>query len=187
MKKNKVLCTIFLLCLISILTAKQVIIQKQDGETFKCELLYCSDSLLYVWTGFSEFKTGMLENENMQNIHAIRLSQIAKVKLRIPKSFSECGKPAFISTLIAGGVITSLNFREQGFLDILVFNSIFNLIFGTALTSILTIESHIPNNVKLNHTTDLYKAKIKLKRKCLLKWNPETPLIQRLFKEIKPL
>ena len=159
----------------------------QDEQAFKCELLYCSDSLLYVWTGFEKFNKEILKNDTIRNVHAFRISQLTKVMLKIPKNFGESAIPAFTSSLIAGSVITLLNFRNEDIYAILGFNGFFNLIFGSGLTIILNLWSNIPNNIDFVKTMGLYQSKRKLKQKCLLKNHLDKQLILKLIQEIKPI
>ena len=178
---------ISLFCTFTSLSARQVIVQLQDEQAFKCELLYCSDSLLYVWTGFEDFNKEILKNETIRNVHAFRISQLAKVILKLPKNFGESAVPAFTSSLIAGSVITLLNFGDEDIYAILMFNGFFNLVFGSGLTIILNFWSNIPNNINYDQTKDLYQSKRKLKQKRLLKNHLDMQLIQKLIQEIKPI
>ena len=187
MKKVPIILIISLFCIFTSLSAKQVIVQQQEGQAFKCELLYCSDSLLYVWTGLEKFNKEILKNDTIQNVHAFRISQLAKVMLKIPKDFGESAIPAFKTTLITGGIITLTNFRDEDFLSILGFNGFFNLIFGSGLTIILNLWSNIPNNIDFDQTKNLYQSKRKLKQKCLLKNHLDRQFIQKLIQEIKPI
>ncbi|NQV19578.1 MAG: hypothetical protein HQ534_13690 [Armatimonadetes bacterium] len=187
MKKVRIILIISLFCTFTYLSAKQVIVQLQDEQAFKCELLYCSDSLLYVWTGFEDFNKEILKNDTIRNVHSFRISQLAKVILKIPKNFGESAITAFTSSLIAGSLITLLNFGDEDIYAVLMFNGFFNLVFGSGLTIILNFWSNIPNNITFDQTKDLYQSKRKLKQKCLLKNHLDMQLIQKLIQEIKPI
>jgi len=104
--KKWLLILILILGLFSILSAKLIILEFNDGTSFKCEPLYCSDSLLYIWTGFDEFNINYLSNNSSNNIHAIKISNLNKIMLMIPKSMDKSAKKAFTSTLLIGGAIT---------------------------------------------------------------------------------
>ena len=170
----------------SILTAKLVILELKDNTSFKCEPLYCSDSLLYFWAGLDEFNETVFDKAKLQNIHAIYLTEIMKIRFALPKSIADCAKPAFCTTLLAGSIITVANFQEQAASDALIFNGIFNLVFGSGLTFIIHIISHIPKNLDLDNSIETSAVVRKINRKALLILNDNKEKINRLIMEITP-
>lgn len=184
--KKWLLILILILALFTVLSAKLVILEFNNGTSFRCEPLYCSDSLLYIWTGFDEFNINSLLDDSYTNIHAIKISNLKKVMLRIPKSMDKSAKKAFTSTLLIGGAITLMNFRNQDITSIVVFNGIFNGLFGSGLTLLLDIFSNIPKNLNMtNHHK--YNRNIKIiKSYCLIQSHPEIKLINKIKWEIQP-
>jgi hypothetical protein len=151
-----------------------------------CEPLYCSDSLLYFWAGLEEFNETVFDEAKLQNVHAIQLNEIMKIRFALPKSVVDCAKPAFCTTLVAGGIITAANFREQAASDALIFNGIFNLVFGSGLTFVIHLVSHIPKNIYLDSSIEFSEVIRKINRKSILNLSDNEEQINRLIKEIRP-
>lgn len=184
--KKLILISILIFVIFTILPAKLVILEFNDGTSFRCEPLYCSDSLLYIWTGLDDFNINYIMDENNINLHAIRISTLTKINLRIPKSIGKSAKKAFTSTLLIGTAITVMNFRDQDIISIIGFNGIFNGIFGSILTLILDIGGKIPKNLDMTkqHRSDT-NLKI-IKNYCTLQNHTNYILIEKMMQEIQP-
>ncbi len=184
--KKWLLILILVLGLFTVLSAKLVILEFKDETSFKCEPLYCSDSLLYIWTGFDEFNINSLLNDSYRNIYAIKISNLNKVMLRIPKSMDKSAKKAFTTTLLIGGAITLINFRDQDITSILGFNGIFNIILGSGLTLLLDIFTNIPKNLNMARSNK-HDRNLKIIRDyCLIQSHPEINLINKMIREVQP-
>ena len=170
----------------SILTAKLVVLELKDNTSFNCEPLYCSDSLLYFWAGLDEFNETVFDKTKLHNIHAIHLTEIMKIRFALPKSIADCARPAFGTTLLIGSIITVANFQEQAASDALIFNGIFNLVFGSGLTIIIHLISHIPKNLYLDSSIEFSEVMRKINRKAILNMSDDKEHINRLIKEIRP-
>lgn len=184
--KKWLLILILILGLFTALSAKLIILEFNDETSFICEPLYCNDSLLYIWTGFDEFKINYLSEDSSNNIHAIKISNLNKIMLRIPKSMDKSAKKAFTSTLLIGGVITLINFRDQDITSILGFNGIFNIVLGSGLTLLLDIFTNIPKNLNMTNANKYNKNLRIIRNYCSLQNHPETKLIKKLIQEIQP-
>ena len=184
--KKWLLILILILGLFSILSAKLIILEFNDGTSFKCEPLYCSDSLLYIWTGFDEFNINYLSNNSSNNIHAIKISNLNKIMLMIPKSMDKSAKKAFTSTLLIGGAITLINFRDQDMISIIAFNGLFNGLLGSGLTLLLNIFTNIPRNLNMTKLHK-YDRNIRIIRNyCLIQKHQEINLINKMIREVQP-
>ena len=184
----KKLMTILIMILgtFSLLSAKLVILELNDGTSFRCEPLYCSDSLLYVWTGIDEFNINFLIDDHNNNTYAIMISDLNTVRLRIPKRMAQSAKTAFTSTLLIGGAITLIGFRDQDIISILGFNGLFNIILGSGITLLFDIFSNIPKNLNMTNLNKIDKNLIILRNYCALQKHPETKLIEQMILDIKP-
>lgn len=162
--------------LFSLLSAKLIILEFKDGTSYRCEPLYCSDSLLHVWTGIDDFNKNYLLDAHNNNINAIQITDLKTIRLRIPKRMAQSAKTAFSSTLIIGGAITLINFRDQDITSILGFNGLFNIVLGSAVTLVLDIFSHIPKNLDMTNLKKYNRNLMILRNYCELQKNPETKL-----------
>ena len=184
--KKWLLILILILGLFSTLSARLVNLGLNNGTSFKCEPLYCSDSLLYIWTGFDEFNINSLMDDSYQNIHAIKISNLNKIMLRVPKGMDKSAKKAFTSTLLIGGAITLINFRNQDMISIITFNGLFNGLFGSGLTLLLDIFTNIPKNLNMTKLHK-YDRNIRIiKNYCLIQSHPEINLINKMIREVQP-
>ena len=184
--KKWLLILILILGLFTVLSAKLIILEFNDGTSFKCEPLYCNDSLLYIWTGLDEFKINYLSKNSSNNIHAINISNLNKVMLRIPKSMDKSAKKAFTSTLLIGGAITLINFRDQDMISIITFNGLFNGLFGSGLTLLLDIFTNIPKNLNMTSSNKYNKNLRIIRNYCTLQSHPEISLINKMIREVQP-
>ncbi len=185
MRKWLVILVLTLL-LFSRLSAKLVILELNDGTSFRCEPLYCSDSLLYVWTGIDKFDINFLSDNHNKNTHAILISDLNIIKLRIPKRMAQSSKTAFTSTLLIGGAITLIGFRDQDITSILGFNGLFNIVLGSGITLLLDIFSNIPKNLNMTTFNKFNRNLMILRNYCALQKHPETKLIEQMILDIKP-
>ncbi len=106
--------------------------------------------------------------------------------LMIPKSMDKSAKKAFTSTLLIGGAITLINFRDQDMISIIAFNGLFNGLLGSGLTLLLNIFTNIPRNLNMTKLHK-YDRNIRIIRNyCLIQKHQEINLINKMIREVQP-
>ena len=106
--------------------------------------------------------------------------------LKVPKSMDKSAKKAFTSTLLIGGAITLVNFRNQDMISIITFNGLFNGIFGSGLTLLLNIFTNIPKNLNMSKLHKYDRNLRIIRNYCLIQRHPEINLINKMLLEVQP-
>lgn len=159
---------------------KNVTIFINNGGNFSGRLLYGSDSLLYIWTGLSDF-----DQSKLNLVRALSYSQIKKIDVQHSISWKTGIKKVLPFTLGAGAAITIANFRDQSFGDALAFMGIFNLIFSVPAGGIVSSVSNFPKSIDNPSSKDFDFDIGKYKKYLLLKQR-NTEIINKLILEVKP-
>ena len=171
---------IFILLTSLLMAGKREIIYLEDGSDFSGQLLFGTDSLLYIWTGLNDFDAAQLKH-----IVAVPYSQVNRIDLNRGVSWKNGIKKVLPLTLGAGATIVAINFREQDLLSIATFMGLFNLMFSIPAGGIVSIASQLQsdNVTPSPENFDIQGGKYK---KYLLLKEKDSRIIDIIIREVKP-
>ncbi len=171
---------IFILLVSLLWAGKREIIYLEDGSDFSGQLLFGTDSLLYIWTGVSDFDVSQLKH-----IVALPYSQVDRIDLNRGISWGAGIKKVIPLTLGTSAAIVAINFQEQDLLSIATFMGIFNIVFSIPAGGIVSIASQLQsdNVTPSPENFDIQRGKYK---KYLLLKEKDSNVIYLIIREVKP-
>lgn len=148
---------------------------------FDGQILYTTDSLMYIWTGLNDFNQA-----NLQYVIALPFSTIESIKLGKALSWGQGIKKLLPLTFGASTVIVISNFKNEPIGGILAFMSLFNLMFAVPGGALVSLGSHaFVNGVDCPSPQDFDYISGKYKKYVLLT-SVDVEIIEKLITEVKP-
>ena len=175
---------LIIMCLMTILNciAEENGITIYDHDHFKLtgQLLFGTDSILYIWTGLSEF-----DQETLHYVKAIPFNQISKINLRNSYSWKEGMVNVLPSSVFTGLAVSAFAVGNDDYDKLLVFNAVYNFTYCLVIGGFASIFSHIPKNINEPSQKDFVYLQKKLRKHFLLTKKDQN-LINRLLLEVTP-
>jgi len=171
---------IFILLTSLVWADKKEIFYLEDGSNFYGQLLFGSDSLLYIWTGLSDF-----DETQLKHILALPYTEVNRIDLNRGVSWKAGIGKVLPLTLGTSATIVAINFREQDMLSVLTFMGLFNLMFSIPAGGIVSIASQCRSDIVTPSPENFDIQRGKYKKYLLLK-RKDSHIIDMLIREVKP-
>jgi len=179
--KKYLFTLLFLSLLISLSAHKQVTIERTDGAKFQAQLLFSTDSILYVWVGLDDF-----DKTTLNRVSAIPHNHIKRIKLNNPVSWKQGMKKVLPYTFIMGILDTSVMLsRDEPVIGQILFGGIMTTIFTVPLGGAISLFSHVNQYAVMPYEKNELYIQEKIKKKFLL--SPlDNDIILKIISEVKP-
>lgn len=157
----------------------RIVISTYEDEKFEAELLFGTESALYIWTSYNEF-----DSLSFQFIEKIEFSDIKKLDLRSPISWHDGIKKVLPFTLVSGAALTLGigDFSSPG--TVLLLNGLFNFVVSLPVGAVISLVSNTPNSIKNPSKKDFSYLHKRLHRHFLLN-DSDMELISKIISEIE--
>ena len=174
---------LLLLCIIiitgTLFAEKKVKLYTEDERHFLGQLLYGSDSLLYVWTGLSDF-----DQSKLNLVKAIPYTQIKRIDLKTKKSWKEGIETTLHYSLVAGTGFSLLKFKEKPIEDKILSIGVSSIIFSIASGAVVSVISNFPKKINNPNSKDFNLENGKFRKYLILK-KKNFEIINKLILEVK--
>ena len=163
----------------SLFAERKVKIYTEDERSFLGQLLYGSDSLLYIWTGLNDF-----DQSKLNLVKAIPYTQIKRIDLKTKKSWKEGIETTFPYSLVAGTGFSLLEFKEKPIEDKILSIGVSSIIFSIASGVVVSIISNFPKIINNPNSRDFDLENGKFRKYLILK-KRNYEIINKLILEVK--
>lgn len=156
-------------------------IQTDQDIVFEGQILFASDTLMYVWTGLQDF-----DQSNLQHVLVMPFSKIKRIKLGKALTWGQGIKKILPVTLVTSTVIVVSNFKNEPADGIFAFMSLFNLMFAIPGGAIVSLGSHASVDFIDNPSPQDFDCNTGKYRKFVILTSTDAEFIDRLILEVKP-